>query len=101
MSAGGRCWRSAQYQVGRQGDALRTLRQARRTLVAELGVDPGSELVALEQAILRQDPSLVVAAALPEPSAACPYLGLVPYDVARQRGLLRARRARSRRAWIG
>ncbi len=37
--------------------------------------------MALEQAILRQDPSLVVAAALPEPSAVCPYLGLVPYDV--------------------
>ena len=52
-----------------------------RLLVTELGVDPGSELVALEQAILRQDPSLVVAAALPEPSAICPYLGLVPYDV--------------------
>ena len=71
----------AQYQVGRQGDALRTLHQARTALVTELGVDPGSELVALEQAILRQDPSLVAAAALPEPSAICPYLGLVPYDV--------------------
>ena len=72
----------AQYQVGRQGDALRTLHQARKTLVAQLGIEPGSELVALEQAILRQDPSLVVAAALPEPSPVCPYLGLVPYDVA-------------------
>ena len=37
--------------------------------------------MALEQAILRQDPSLVAAAALPEPSAVCPYRGLVPYDV--------------------
>jgi DNA-binding SARP family transcriptional activator len=71
----------AQYQVGRQGDALRTLLQARRTLVAELGIEPGSELLALEQAILRQDPSLTVTAALPEPTAVCPYLGLVPYDV--------------------
>ena len=71
----------AQYKVGRQGDALRTLRQARQTLVGELGVDPGSELVALEQAILRQDPSLVSAAAPPEPSSACPYRGLVPYDI--------------------
>jgi WD40 repeat protein/DNA-binding SARP family transcriptional activator len=76
----------AQYQVGRQADALRTLRQARRTLVAQLGLEPGSELVALEQAILRQDPSLVVAAALPESSAVCPYLGLVPYDVADSEG---------------
>ena len=72
----------AQYQAGRQGDALRTLHQARKTLVAQLGIEPGSELVALEQAILRQDPSLVVAAALPAPSPVCPYLGLVPYDVA-------------------
>ena len=76
----------AQYQVGRQGDALRTLRQARHTLVTQLGIEPGAELVALEQAILRQDPSLVVAAALPEPSAVCPYLGLVPYDVADSEG---------------
>jgi WD40 repeat protein/DNA-binding SARP family transcriptional activator len=72
----------AQYQAGRQGDALRTLHQARSVLVSELGVEPGAELIALEQAILRQDPSLVAAAALPEPGASCPYLGLVPYDVA-------------------
>jgi WD40 repeat protein/DNA-binding SARP family transcriptional activator len=71
----------AQYQAGRQGDALRTLHEARRTLVAELGVDPGPDLAALEQAILRQDPSLVAGSAMPEPSATCPYLGLVPYDV--------------------
>ena len=71
----------AQYQAGRQGDALRTLHQARRTLAEELGVEPGPDLVGLEQAILRQDPSLVAATALPEPSAVCPYLGLVPYDI--------------------
>lgn len=71
----------AQYQAGRQGDALRTLHQARTVLVRELGVEPGPDLVALEQAILRQDPSLVAAVALPEPSATCPYRGLVPYDV--------------------
>jgi WD40 repeat protein/DNA-binding SARP family transcriptional activator len=70
----------AQYQAGRQGDALRTLHRARRVLAEELGVDPGPDLVALEEAILRQDPSLV-AAQLPEPSQVCPYLGLVPYDV--------------------
>ena len=72
---------TAQYQAGRQGDALRTLHQARRVLVDELGLDPGPELVELEQAILRQDPALVAAAALTEPSTTCPYLGLVPYDV--------------------
>jgi len=72
----------AQYQAGRQGEALRTLHRARTVLADELGVDPGPDLVALEAAILRQDPSLVAQLALPEPSASCPYLGLVPYDVA-------------------
>jgi WD40 repeat protein/DNA-binding SARP family transcriptional activator len=71
----------AQYQAGRQGEALRTLHRARTVLASELGVDPGPDLVALEAAILRQDPSLVAEAALPEPSATCPYLGLVAYDV--------------------
>jgi DNA-binding SARP family transcriptional activator len=70
----------AQYQAGRQGDALRTLHRARRVLAEELGLDPGPDLVALGEAILRQDPSLI-AEQLPEPSPACPYMGLVPYDV--------------------
>jgi WD40 repeat protein/DNA-binding SARP family transcriptional activator/energy-coupling factor transporter ATP-binding protein EcfA2 len=72
----------AQYQAGRQGEALRTLHQARTVLADELGLDPGPDLVAMEQSILRQDPSLAAEAALAEPSDTCPYLGLVPYDVA-------------------
>jgi DNA-binding SARP family transcriptional activator len=72
---------TAQYQAGRQGEALRTLHRARTVLATELGVDPGPELVALEQAILRQDPSLIAREAGPEPAATCPYPGLVAYDV--------------------
>ena len=72
---------TAQYQAGRQGEALRTLRRVRAVLDRELGLDPGPDIEALEQAILRQDPSLVVETALPEPSAVCPYRGLLPYDV--------------------
>jgi WD40 repeat protein/DNA-binding SARP family transcriptional activator len=72
---------TAQYQAGRQGEALRTLHRARAVLATELGVDPGPDLVALEAAILRHDPSLVAGTALPAPSSTCPYLGLVPYDV--------------------
>lgn len=53
----------AQYQSGRQREALDTLHRARSVLVNELGLDPGPDLTALEQAILRQDPSLVVQAA--------------------------------------
>ena len=53
---------------------------ARRCLAEELGLDPGPTLVALEHAILRQDPSLTSAPPVPEPNATCPYQGLVPYD---------------------
>ncbi len=71
----------AEYRSGRQGDALRTLHRARTVLAGELGVDPGPDLVALEHAILRQDPSLAPATEPAAPSESCPYLGLVPYDV--------------------
>ena len=72
----------AQYQGGRQGDALETLHRAKLTLVNGLGLDPGPELARLEQAILRQDPSLATQTVLPPTSAECPYLGLVGYDIA-------------------
>ncbi|HEX5970097.1 MAG TPA: BTAD domain-containing putative transcriptional regulator, partial [Intrasporangium sp.] len=71
----------AQYLSGDQADALATLRQARRHLAEELGLDPGAELAELEQAVLRQDASLVAATALPEPLAANPYPGLRAFDV--------------------
>ena len=71
----------AQYQSGRQGEALRTLHRARTALVTELGLDPGPDLVALERAILRQDPELAVPQAGPDAAADCPYLGLFCYDV--------------------
>jgi DNA-binding SARP family transcriptional activator/WD40 repeat protein len=72
---------TAQYQAGRQSEALGTLRRLRVILDRELGLDPGPDIDALEQAILRQDPSLVAASALPEPSPVCPYPGLKPYDI--------------------
>jgi streptogramin lyase len=52
----------ALYRSGRQADALMAYRNARRELVGELGIEPGSALRELEQAILRQDPELEVAA---------------------------------------
>ena len=48
----------ALYRSGRQADALESLRDARRSLVDELGLEPGRELRELEQAILAQDPAL-------------------------------------------
>ena len=71
----------AQYQAGRQAEALATIQRARAVLVAELGLDPGPELVAVEQAILEQDPSLLAHADGAAASSQCPYRGLLPYDV--------------------
>lgn len=50
----------ARYRSGQQADALRAIAEARSTLVDELGVEPGTELRDLEQAILAQDPTLDV-----------------------------------------
>jgi DNA-binding SARP family transcriptional activator len=52
----------ALYRSGRQADALAAYQDARRRLVEDLGVEPGPELRALEQAILRQDESLAAPA---------------------------------------
>src|SRR6476661_6721858 len=72
----------AQYRSGRQGDAMSTVRRAKALLVTELGLDPGPGLVALERAILTQDPSLVAApAAAANVSASCPYPGLLSFEV--------------------
>jgi DNA-binding SARP family transcriptional activator len=43
------------YRAGRQADALAAYRRARDMLAAELGIEPGEELRALEQAVLRQE----------------------------------------------
>jgi DNA-binding SARP family transcriptional activator len=48
----------ALYRCGRQAEALEVYQETRRVLVAELGLEPGRALQQLEQAILRQDPSL-------------------------------------------
>jgi YVTN family beta-propeller protein len=59
----------ALYRCGRQADALETYGAARRTLVDELGVEPGPALRDLHAAILRQDPELApTPAAWPRPA---------------------------------
>jgi DNA-binding SARP family transcriptional activator/DNA-binding CsgD family transcriptional regulator/tetratricopeptide (TPR) repeat protein len=68
----------ALYRCGRQTDALEIYAQNRRRLDAELGLEPSSQLRRLQEAILRQDPSLEAAIGDPipqgQPEAARPSL---------------------------
>ncbi len=48
----------ALYRTGRQGEALQAYQDARRTLVDELGIEPGQALQRLHSAMLQQDPAL-------------------------------------------
>ncbi len=89
----------ALYRCGRQAEALEAYRHARRTLVDEIGVEPGPDLRRLHEAILRQDPSLEVEPAVAElpreldATAAPPLVG--------RDGELRRVRARWQRAATG
>jgi DNA-binding SARP family transcriptional activator/tetratricopeptide (TPR) repeat protein len=60
----------ALYRSNRQADALQAYQDARRTLVEELGIEPGERLRELERDILAQDPGLQLvapqAAAVPQ-----------------------------------
>ncbi|MEV0622459.1 BTAD domain-containing putative transcriptional regulator [Nonomuraea sp. NPDC050404] len=55
----------ALYRAGRQSEALASYGELRERLADELGLDPGPELVTLQQAILGQDPALSVPADRP------------------------------------
>ena len=59
----------ALYRSGRQAEALQAYQSARRTLVDELGIEPGPDLQRLNASILRQESSLErVRSAEPEDS---------------------------------
>jgi DNA-binding SARP family transcriptional activator len=65
----------ALYRAGRQAEALDVYRDARSTLVEELGIEPSRELRDLERAILAQDPSLQRPGARATPRAAGIFVG--------------------------
>jgi DNA-binding SARP family transcriptional activator len=48
----------ALYRSGRRADALTVYQSARMTLAAEVGIDPGPDLVRMHQRILADDPCL-------------------------------------------
>ena len=58
----------ALYRDGRQAEALEVYRRTRQELVGELGMEPSPMLRQLEQAVLRQDPSLDAPLTAPERS---------------------------------
>jgi hypothetical protein len=53
----------ALYRSGRQAEALEVMRETRRALDEELGLEPSSTLRELERAILQQDPDLIAPSA--------------------------------------
>jgi WD40 repeat protein/DNA-binding SARP family transcriptional activator len=71
----------ALYRCGRQAEALEAYRQARQTLVEQIGIEPSPDLQRLHDEILRQDPSLAVEPAATElpreldAAAASPLIG--------------------------
>jgi DNA-binding SARP family transcriptional activator/tetratricopeptide (TPR) repeat protein len=69
----------ALYRCGRQADALRWFEQTRQYLASELGADPGPDLQARHQQILRADPSLAASGAAMR--AAAPVPRELPADV--------------------
>jgi YVTN family beta-propeller protein len=75
----------ALYRSGRQAEALRGYQQARRTLANELGLEPSHELRELEQAILRQDPTLATKPSVTLPLESEPEPALPPTSVSPSR----------------
>jgi DNA-binding SARP family transcriptional activator/Tfp pilus assembly protein PilF len=60
----------ALYRSGRPAEALDAYRQAAKVLAADLGIDPGPELHDLYQAVLANDPGLMITGSASAPTGA-------------------------------
>jgi DNA-binding SARP family transcriptional activator len=67
----------ALYGAGRHAEALEAYRDARRTFVEELGIEPSPALQELERAMLRHDPELVPPGEVAASPAAGPIVAVV------------------------
>ncbi len=76
----------AQYRCGRKSEALTTFQDGRRMSIDELGLEPGTEIQELHQAILRDDESLqpLVPAPLDEATAPEPVRPVAPERTERE-----------------
>jgi DNA-binding SARP family transcriptional activator len=68
----------ALHRSGRSAEALAVFRDIRRRLVAELGIEPASDLELLHKGILADDPALRPA---PGPAAEAPRRRFLPRDI--------------------
>lgn len=60
---------TALYRAGRQVEALEVYTEVRQQLAEEHGLDPGADLRALHERVLRQDPELAPVRPAPSPAA--------------------------------
>lgn len=73
----------ALHRSGRAAEALQVYQQARRMMIDELGIEPGSELQRLQRAILTSDPSLDLPAGRRSPAQGARQVPrLLPADIA-------------------
>ncbi|MGW8358976.1 AfsR/SARP family transcriptional regulator [Streptomyces wedmorensis] len=69
----------AQYRSGRRADALETFRTGHQLSIDELGLEPGTALRELHNAVLCEDPAIAAPPTVPEPVAAvAPVTAVAP-----------------------
>ncbi|NUT44751.1 MAG: tetratricopeptide repeat protein [Thermoactinospora sp.] len=83
----------ALHRAGRPSEALAAYQFTRRTMVTELGIEPGAELGRLHQAVLAKDPTLELTAPAQQLTGSEPY---VPFELPADTRAFTARAAETR-----